>query len=187
MNFCHCLPPSSETNNPNSVPAYNRFRFFGSSRITWTFLYDVTPSFFESWVRSPGAPISDTLLRSTCFVRSALAIQVSPRLYDLNNRLPPNQTMLGLCGDRTTGVFQLKRYRSPGSPFRTFGGPPRPPNPPGCCSVSAGASAGSTPRPARGGTGRILLPMPVRRSYRFVLPFCDSVMTMLWSVGSTAV
>ena len=51
-----------------------------------------------------------TVLRSICLVRSALAIHVSPRLYDLNSRLPPSQTMLGLCGESWNGVFQLKRY-----------------------------------------------------------------------------
>ncbi len=73
-------------------------------------LYATTPSFFESCVLSPGAPMSETLVRSICLVRSALATQVSPRLYDLNNRLPPSHTMLGLCGESTCGVFQLKRY-----------------------------------------------------------------------------
>jgi hypothetical protein len=72
--------------------------------------YDTTPSFFDSCVRSPGTPIIVTVLRSTCLVRSGLAIHVSPRLYDLNSRLPPSHTTLGLCGERTTGVFQLKRY-----------------------------------------------------------------------------
>ena len=95
---------------PIHTSSRSYFASTGDSEIEMMVLYDVTPSFFESWVRSPGAPISDTLLRSTCFVRSALAIQVSPRLYDLNNRLPPNQTMLGLCGDSMYGVFQLKRY-----------------------------------------------------------------------------
>ena len=41
-------------------------------------LYAVTPSFFESCGCVPGAPITATLQRSTCFVRSALAIQRSP-------------------------------------------------------------------------------------------------------------
>src|SRR4051794_16397363 len=96
-------------------------------------LYETTPSFLESCVRSPGMPISETVFRSMFLVRSALATQVSPRLYDLNSRLPPSQTMLGLWGDRMNGVFQLKRYASLGPAFKTFGGPPRPPNAPAAC------------------------------------------------------
>ena len=71
--------------------------------------YETTPSFFDSCVRLPGAPISATVFRSMLFVRSALAIHVSPRLYDLNSRLPPSQMMLGLCGESWNGVFQLNR------------------------------------------------------------------------------
>ena len=105
------IPPSRLTcSSPSSVPAQTTPGSTGDSEIDTMVLYDATPSFFDSCVRSPGSPMSVTLLRSTCFVRSALAIQVSPRLYDLNSRLPPSQTMLGLCGDRITGVFQLKRY-----------------------------------------------------------------------------
>src|SRR5512132_1556045 len=77
------------------------------------------------------------------FVRSGLAIHVSPRLYDLNRRLPPSHTMLGLCGDSMNGVFQLNRYASVGPALSTLGGPPRPP-PPGaacCCGVTAAAPA----------------------------------------------
>src|SRR5580692_7490294 len=72
-----------------------------------------------------------TLQRSTCLVRSALATYVSPRLYDLNSRLPPYHTMFGSCGERMKGVFQLNRYWSPGCAFTTFDAPPpRPPPPP---------------------------------------------------------
>ena len=73
-------------------------------------LYDTTPSFFDSCVRSPGTPITETVLRSICFVRSPLATHVSPWLNDLNSRFPPSHTIFGLCGDMITGVFQLKRY-----------------------------------------------------------------------------
>src|SRR3954466_11630701 len=94
---------------PSSVPAHTTPGSTGDSEIEMIVLYETTPSFLESWVRSPGTPISATVFRSMFLVRSALATHVSPRLYDLNSRLPPSQTMLGLCGDRMNGVFQLKR------------------------------------------------------------------------------
>src|SRR6185436_5383947 len=96
-------------------------------------LNDVTPSFFESCAAFPAAPITATLQRSTCFVRSALAVHASPRLSDRNRRSPPIQIVLELCGDKRIGVFQLKRYVSPARAFTTFGtagAPPRPPPPP---------------------------------------------------------
>jgi len=37
--------------------------------------------------------------RSTCFVRSALAVQLFPRSVDLKSRLPPSQMVLELCGE----------------------------------------------------------------------------------------
>src|SRR5438034_6866310 len=105
------VPPSRLTCRfPSSVPAHTTPGSTGDSEIEMIVLYDVTPSFFESCVRSPGTPISDTVLRSICLVRSALATHVSPWLYDLKRRLPPNHTIFGLCGDRITGVFQLNRY-----------------------------------------------------------------------------
>ena len=36
MNCFHSRPPFSETKKPNSVPAYSRLRFFGSSLTTLT-------------------------------------------------------------------------------------------------------------------------------------------------------
>ena len=60
---------------PSSVPAHTTPGITGDSEIAVIVLYDVTPSFFESWAAVPGAPISSTLQRSTCFVRSALATQ----------------------------------------------------------------------------------------------------------------
>src|SRR4029079_14525739 len=121
-------------------------------------LQETTPSFLESCVRSPGTPMSATVFRSTFLVRSALAIHVSPRLYDRHHRLPPSHTMLGLWGDSRNGVFQLKRYASLGPAFSTLGAPPRPPNAPAACcgGVTACSSppapgapvAPATPRPA---------------------------------------
>src|SRR5581483_10188520 len=92
---------------PSSVPAQTTPGRTGDSMIV---MYETTPSFFESCVTLPGTPSSETVLRLTFFVRSSLATYVSPWLYDLNSRLPPNQMIFGLCGDITTGVFQLKRY-----------------------------------------------------------------------------
>ena len=98
----------------------------------------------DSMVRFPGTPIIVTVLRSNFFVRSALAVHVSPRFSDLKSRLPPSHTMLGLCGDSMKGVFQLNRYASSLSvEFSTFGVPPRPPPPPAC--GTAGAWAGGVP------------------------------------------
>src|SRR5580765_2678292 len=104
------MPPSRLTCRlPSSVPAHTMPGMTGDSAIEMIVLYETTPSFFESCVTLPAAPIIGTLLRSTFFVRSSLATQVSPWLYDLNNRLPPSHTIFGLCGDMITGVFQLKR------------------------------------------------------------------------------
>jgi hypothetical protein len=114
-------------------------------------LYETTPSFFESCVRSPGTPIIATLLRSMFSSDPALATHVSPRLYDLNSLLPPSQTMLGLCGDSMNGVFQLNRYASVGPAFNTLGGPPRPPNAPAAC---CGGVTAALPRRRPGTTDR---------------------------------
>src|SRR3954453_4057577 len=103
-------PPSRLTCRfPSSVPAHTTPGITGDSAIETMVLYDTTPSFFESCVTVPGAPIIATVLRSIFFVRSSLATHVSPWLYDLNSRLPPSHTIFGLCGDMMTGVFQLKR------------------------------------------------------------------------------
>src|SRR6476619_4946571 len=118
---------------PSSVPAHTTPRAAGDSEIAMIVLNEVTPSFFESCAVFPGAPITATLQRSTCFVRSALAVQASPRLSDRNRRSPPIQIVLELCGDKRIGVFQLKRYVSPARALTTFGvtaAPPRPPPPP---------------------------------------------------------
>src|SRR5690349_13486144 len=94
-------------------------------------LYAVWPSFFESCALSPPTPITAIRQRSTCFVRSPLAIQLVPPSNDLNKRFPPRYMMLGLCEDRMYGVFQLKRYVSPPAALITFARPPpRPPPPP---------------------------------------------------------
>src|SRR5207247_1204598 len=95
---------------PSSVPAHTTPGITGDSDTEMIVLYEDTPSFFDSIERSPGTFIIAIVLRSICFVRSGLATQLSPRLYDLNRRLPPSHTMLGLCGDRMYGVFQLNRY-----------------------------------------------------------------------------
>ena len=69
-------PPSRLTCRlPSSVPAHTTPGITGDSEIAVIVLYDDTPSFFESCVLSPGAPITATLQRSICFVRSALATQ----------------------------------------------------------------------------------------------------------------
>src|SRR5262245_52921386 len=123
----HVCPPSRLTCRlPSSVPAHTTPGITGDSEIVMIVLYETTPSFLESCMRSPGTPISVTLLRSICFVRSGLATHVSPRLYDLNSRLPPSHTMLGLCGDNTTGVFQLNRSGSDDVIMLMTFGAPRP-------------------------------------------------------------
>src|SRR3954463_14597991 len=108
------MPPSRLTCRlPSSVPAHTMPGITGDSEIEMIVLYETTPSFFESCVTLPAMPIiicGGTVLRSTFLVRSSLATQVSPWLYDLNSRLPPSHTIFGLCGDMMTGVFQLKRY-----------------------------------------------------------------------------
>src|SRR6478609_4594422 len=146
-------------------------------------LYAVRPSFFESCAVFPAAPITVTLQRSTCFVRSALAVQRSPWLSERKRRLPPIQIVLGLCGDKRIGVFQLKRYVSPARAFTTFaaaGAPPRPPPPPPPAAAMMRPSthdpgAGTLAPPGAGGaTGRMLFVRPVRRSVRTVRPSCAS-------------
>ena len=91
------------------MPAQTTPGITGDSEIAVIVEYADTPSFFESCACVPATPISETSQRSMCFVRSALSIQRSPRFTDLNSRLPPIQIVLGLCGDISTGVFQLKR------------------------------------------------------------------------------
>src|SRR5215467_15281405 len=116
---------------PSSVPAHTTPGITGDSEIAVIVPYALTPSFLESCACVPGTPISVTPQRSMCFVRSADSIHLSPRFTDLNSRLPPIQIVPGLCGDSSTGVFQLKRYVSPGCPLMTFdvAAPPRPPPP----------------------------------------------------------
>src|SRR4051812_37567974 len=100
-------------------------------------------------------PSIGTLLRSIFLVRSSLAIQESPRFSDLNSRLPPSQTMLGLCGESMNGVFQLNRYCSGAVALRTLGGPPRPPAncAGGAASAPACAAAAGAAPPGCAGAG----------------------------------
>ena len=92
---------------PSSVPTHTTPRATGDSEMEMIVLYDVLPSFFDSCAVFPAAPITMTRHRSTCFVRSALAVQRSPRSSDRNKRFPPIQSVLGLWGERRIGVFQL--------------------------------------------------------------------------------
>src|SRR5882757_3996513 len=93
-------PPSRLTCTfPSSVPTHTTPGITGDSETETMVLNEPTPSFFESCGLSPAAPITVTLQRSTCFVRSGLATQWSPRSYDLKRRLPPSQTMCGSCGE----------------------------------------------------------------------------------------
>ena len=104
-------PPSRLTCTfPSSVPAHTTPRDTGDSDTAMIVPYDVTPSFFDSIVRSPAMPINGRVFRSICLVRSSLAIHVSPRFEDRNKRLPPSQMLFGSCGESMNGVFQLKRY-----------------------------------------------------------------------------
>src|SRR6185437_1247107 len=83
-------PPSRLTwRLPSSVPAQTTPGISGDSETEMIVLYCDRPSFLESSVIVPATPITDTLHRSTCLVRSALATQLVPRSYDLNSRLPP--------------------------------------------------------------------------------------------------
>src|SRR6185436_3833718 len=151
----------------------------------------VTPSFFESCAVVPAAPITVTLQRSTCFVRSALATQRSPWLSERKRRLPPIQIVLGLCGDSRIGVFQLKRYASPARALTTFGAaaapprppppppPPRPPPPAAMMRPSTHEPGAGAAAPGSGGaTGRMLFVIPVLKSVRTVRPSCASEYTM---------
>src|SRR5215208_595734 len=161
---------------PSSVPAHTTPRATGDSDTAMMVLYAVTPSFFESCAVFPAAPITVVLHRSTCFVRSPLATQRSPWLSDRKRRSPPIQIVLGLCGDRRIGVFQLKRCVSPARAFTTFGdaaAPPRPPPPPPLPPPPAAMIRPSTQEPAAGAggasgdggaTGRMLFVMPVLKS-----------------------
>src|SRR5688572_27801480 len=92
---------------PSSVPAHVMPGLMGDSETVMTVLYAERPSFFDSMVVLPIWPMMLAVLRSYCLVRSGLAIHVSPRLYDLNTRLPPSQMTDGLCTDGKNGVFQL--------------------------------------------------------------------------------
>src|SRR6185437_435223 len=94
---------------PSSVPTQTTPVVTGDSEMDTIVPYEDTPSFFESCCVVPAAPINSTVHRSMCFVRSALAVHDSPLFTDLNNRLPPSQTVFGSCGERRSGVFQLKR------------------------------------------------------------------------------
>src|SRR5215471_8995178 len=97
--------------------------------------------------------------------------------------------MLGLCDERMYGVFQLKRYASPPAALMTFARPPpRPPPPPPppprpppgarpSTHVALGEPAICTPPRAGPADGRMLIVWPALRSYRLVLPSCDSQYT----------
>src|SRR5690348_15199705 len=83
-------PPSRLTCRlPSSVPAQTTPGMTGDSDTAMIVPYCDRPSFLESWVLSPPTPITVTLHRSICFVRSALCTHDVPRSYDLNSRLPP--------------------------------------------------------------------------------------------------
>src|SRR5262249_11160417 len=74
---------------PSSVPAHTTPGMTGDSLTAMIVLYAERPSFLESCDLSPATPITVTLQRSTCLVRSGLATHEMPRSYDLNSRLPP--------------------------------------------------------------------------------------------------
>src|SRR5205823_6006052 len=99
------VPPSRLTcNRPSSVPAQTTPGSTGDSEIDTMVLYVVTPSFFDSCVRSPGTPMSATLLRSICFVRSALANHGDAWMAsaDLTKQIDRNKVaLMGVPGDRT--------------------------------------------------------------------------------------
>src|SRR5687767_11582145 len=166
-------PPSRVTCRvPSSVPTHTRPAVTGDSSSAVIVLNAVTPSCLDNMVRSPGTPMISILERSICFVTSALAVHEFPRSVDLNSRLPPSHTVLGLCGESMNGVFQLNRYTSPGCAFVTLGCPPPPPPPP----PPPAPPPPPCGAPGRlGARGRMLCTRPVRRSYRFVFPFCDSL------------
>src|SRR5689334_408614 len=83
-------PPSRLTCRlPSSVPAQTTPGITGDSLTAMMVLYAESPSFLESCDLSPATPITVTLHRSTCLVRSGLSTHDVPRSYDLNNRLPP--------------------------------------------------------------------------------------------------
>src|SRR5688572_593941 len=102
---------------PSSVPAQTTPAAARDSEIEMIVLNDDIPSFLESCEVVPAAPMTVILHRSSERVRSALAIHKSPWFPERNRRLPPIHMVLGLCGDRRIGVFQLKRYASPGCAF----------------------------------------------------------------------
>ena len=83
-------PPSRLTCTlPSSVPAQTTPGMNGDSETAMIVLYCEMPSFFENCALSPPTPITVTLQRSICLVRSALCTHDVPRSYDLNSRLPP--------------------------------------------------------------------------------------------------
>src|SRR5215813_8825912 len=83
-------PPSRLTCRlPSSVPAHTTPGITGDSLTAMMVLYADKPSFLDSCDLSPPTPMTVTLHRSTCLVRSALATHDVPRSYDLNSRLPP--------------------------------------------------------------------------------------------------
>src|SRR5215208_1844087 len=95
----------------------------------------------------------------------------------------------GLCGDKTTGVFQLNLYCSPsggaGTIFDVGEKPPNPPPPcPPCPAVGGVAASGLAPVVVPVGLGRccgreaargrMLVDLPLFKSIRLTAPFCDS-------------
>src|SRR5688572_17695169 len=96
---------------------------------------------------------------------TGLIVQVSPRLRETKKCRPPNRIVFGLCGEIRIGEFQLNCMSwSAGSSLRMLEPPPpRPPPPP---------PAAPPAPPIR---GRMLVVVPVFRSYRLMFPFCDSV------------
>src|SRR5688572_16476759 len=99
---------------------------------------------------------------------TGLMVQESPRLRETKKCRPPKRIVLGLCGEMRIGEFQLNCINwSLGGSFMMLEAcpppwPPPPPPPP------------PPPRPAPPIRGRMLVVVPVLRSYRLMFPFCDS-------------
>src|SRR6266566_2690983 len=105
---------------------------------------------------SIGPPLV-TCLDLSLRVKSGLnAAQCSPPSVVLNTTFPPNNTVFASVGDTSIGVVQLKRYLR----FAGF--------------ISC--------TPTR--YGRMERVIPVFRSIRVMLPFCESTYRMVESLGA---
>src|SRR5690348_11860139 len=109
VRFSHVAPSLRVSQTlPSSVPAYSSpGRTYDSASVVMV-PYVSAP--VASFVTPPVESIEKRTFAMSRVLRSGeIGYRSSPRAVDLSTRLPPTYIVVGECGERKYGVFQLKR------------------------------------------------------------------------------